>query len=111
MKYSQRDIVYISLNPTKGREQRGKRPAVIISDDAFHESGLCIVCPLTSTIRKLPGNVVVKSDSANKLKNESEILVGHIRSVSQERITSKIGVIQKTQLEAMFQGIDLLCNR
>ena len=39
------------------------------------------------------------------------MLVGHVRSVSLERITKKIGVIQERELENIFSGIDLVFDR
>lgn len=111
MKASQKDIVHIALNPTRGKEQRGVRPAVVISGNAFHISGLCVICPLTSKLHRFEGDVILKPDSINKLKVESEVLVGHVRSVSLDRISKKIGVIQTAQLESIFQGVDLIFNR
>ena len=111
MKVSQKDIVNISLGPTRGREQRGVRPAVVISGDAFHVSGLCVICPLTTKLHTFEGDVILKPDSINKLKAESEVLVGHIRSVSLDRINKKIGAVQTPQLESIFQGVDLIFDR
>lgn len=111
MNVCQRDIVLISLDPTKGHEQRGTRPAVVISAEAFHVSGLCIVCPLTTTIRNLAGNVVLQPNAANKLKKESEVLCGHVRSVSVNRIAKKIGALDESLLQKVFAGIDALCGR
>ncbi|OGF86413.1 mRNA-degrading endonuclease [Candidatus Giovannonibacteria bacterium RIFCSPLOWO2_02_44_8] len=43
------DIVWLDFSPTLGREQRGKRPAVVISSKIYNErSGLALVCPITS---------------------------------------------------------------
>ncbi len=111
MKVSQKDIVHIALSPTRGREQRGIRPAVVISGNAFHTSGLCVICPLTSKLHKFEGDIILIPDTMNRLKTESEVLVGHVRSVSLDRISKKIGIIQTVQLESIFQGVDLIFNR
>ncbi len=112
MKVFQKDVVNISLNPTRGKEQRGVRPAIVISGNAFHVSGLCVVCPLTTKIHNFAGDIILKPDTANGLKAESEALVGHIRSVSIDRIhPKKLGVIQSPQLKNIFAGIDLVLDR
>ncbi len=111
MQVNQRDIVHVSLDPVKGREQRGTRPAVVISGNAFHTSGMCIICPLTSKIHNFVGDVVMHPSRVNNLDEISEVLVGHVRSVSQERIAKKFGVIEKHELEAIFNGLDLLLDR
>jgi len=111
MKLNQGDIVSITLDPTKGREQKGVRPAVIISSNAFHNSGLVLICPLTTTLHMFGGDVLVSPNKKNGLKKDSEVLVGHIRSVSQDRVYKKIGSIEYAELVKIFEGIDLLCNR
>lgn len=55
------DIVTISLNPQVGHEQKGRRPAIVVSNNDFHElTNFCIVCPITHTNRDFPlhiGNI------------------------------------------------------
>lgn len=42
------EIWYVELDPTLGKEQRGTRPVLVVSTDAFsHVTGLAIVCPIT----------------------------------------------------------------
>lgn len=49
------DIVYISLDPTLGHEQKGRRPAVVLSRTKYNELfGLCIAVPITSKTKKYP---------------------------------------------------------
>ena len=44
----QGDIVYLDLNPTKGHEQKGSRPAIVISNNIFNKNTkMAIVCPIT----------------------------------------------------------------
>ena len=42
------DIIEIDADSAVGHEQQGRRPAFVVSIDAFQESGLAIVCPLTT---------------------------------------------------------------
>lgn len=71
------DIVWINFNPTKGREQAGVRPAVVISHKAYNaKAGLAMVCPITSQIKGYPFEVVINT---NKIKGVA--LVDQIRSV------------------------------
>ncbi|MDD5479695.1 type II toxin-antitoxin system PemK/MazF family toxin [Rhodoferax sp.] len=41
------DVWLVSLNPTLGKEQQGLRPVLVVSDKAFNNLGLCVVCPIT----------------------------------------------------------------
>ena len=57
----QGDIIKLNLNPTKGHEQAGYRPVLVISNKSFSQaSNLIIVCPITNTDRKSPMHVHLK---------------------------------------------------
>jgi mRNA interferase MazF len=49
------DVVWISLNPSKGREQTGRRPAIVISPKLYNlKSRLILLCPITSKKKGYP---------------------------------------------------------
>ena len=52
----QGDIIKMSFDPTKGHEQQGRRPAVVVSNASYNEfaRGVAIVCPITNTDRGIP---------------------------------------------------------
>src|SRR6266851_10115201 len=71
-------LIWTDFDPTKGREQAGRRPALVLSPAAFTENtGLAIVCPITSRVRPFPTSVVLPSG----LPIAGEILTSHIRSI------------------------------
>lgn len=52
------DLVALSFDPQSGHEQRGRRPALVISNDLFNQrTGLAVVCPVTSTKRDFPFHI------------------------------------------------------
>ncbi|HSF14638.1 MAG TPA: type II toxin-antitoxin system PemK/MazF family toxin [Vicinamibacteria bacterium] len=54
------DFVALTVEPQSGREQRGRRPALVVSHDLFNRhTGLCIACPITSTQRDCPFHVSI----------------------------------------------------
>ena len=54
------DFVIVTLDPQAGHEQRGRRPALVVSNTLFNRhTGLAMVCPLTSTRRHVPFHVEV----------------------------------------------------
>ncbi|HEY1614739.1 MAG TPA: type II toxin-antitoxin system PemK/MazF family toxin [Rhizomicrobium sp.] len=72
------DLVWTDFDPRVGREQSGRRPALVISPSAFWQaSGFLIVCPVTSKIRPF-GTSVVLPDG---LPVSGEILTSHVRSI------------------------------
>ena len=57
------DFVTASFDSQSGHEQRGRRPALVISNDLFNEhAGLCIACPITRTRRDYPFHVEISDD-------------------------------------------------
>lgn len=49
------DLITLSFDPQTGHEQKGRRPALVISNDLFNRhTGLAIVCPITRTDRGFP---------------------------------------------------------
>jgi mRNA interferase MazF len=72
------DLVWTDFDPALGREQAGRRPALVVSDAVFTENtGLAIVCPITSRVRPFPSSVVLPEG----LALAGEILLSHIRSI------------------------------
>ncbi len=56
------DVVWITLNPQAGHEQAGRRPAVVLSPDAYNgKIGLAILCPITNQIKGYPFEVLLPS--------------------------------------------------
>ncbi|MDI6451362.1 type II toxin-antitoxin system PemK/MazF family toxin [Anaerobaca lacustris] len=54
------DFIALTFDPQSGHEQKGRRPALVISHDLFNKhTGLAIVCPITSTDRGFPFHVPI----------------------------------------------------
>lgn len=54
------DFVAVTFDPQSGHEQKGRRPALVVSNNLFNRhTGLAIVCPLTTTDRQFPFHVPV----------------------------------------------------
>lgn len=56
--FEQGDIIYLDFDPQSGHEQRGRRPALVVSSDLFNRvSSLTMVCPITHTDRGHPFHI------------------------------------------------------
>ena len=72
------DIVWVDLNPAKGTEQRGVRPALVISSKDIHAfSKRSLVCPITSNSDEWPTKVMLHTN----MQTKGAVLVDQIRSV------------------------------
>lgn len=74
------------VNPEQGH----RRPALVVSVDPFHRSGLAVVLPITTTKRPVPTAIEVEGAGFDRT---SYIQVDQIRTVSHERLTRRFGMI------------------
>lgn len=57
------DFIIATFDPQAGHEQKGRRPALVVSNTRFNErTGLAIVCPVTNTARRFRLHVAVADD-------------------------------------------------
>jgi len=103
----QGEIWHANLNPSKGSEQAGFRPVVILSGNLLNQHlPIVIVAPLTTKIKNYKGNPVLHPKKENGLKSKSELLVFHIRSVSKDRLIKKAGKIEKVELTLALKTLN-----
>ena len=102
------DIVWTDFDPTLGREQAGRRPALVLSTHELSENaGFVIVAPITSRVRPFPTSVVLPKGETV----EGEILLHQIRSLdvlarpikfSGVKISDNVAAEVRTKLGLMF---------
>src|SRR6266542_611996 len=105
------EIWLADLRPTRGREQTGRRPVLILSVDFFNAgpADLIVVLPLTSTQRDIPLHVKVKKGDGG-IRNDSAILCEAIRSVSKERLISKWGALPREVIAEVEDRLRILLD-
>lgn len=96
------DLIWTDFDPTRGREQAGRRPALVVSPAAFWENtGRAIVCPITSRIRPFPTSVVLPPG----LAVTGEILTSHIRSIDTEaRPARYVGITVPSEIAELVHA-------
>ena len=59
------DFITLSFDPQSGHEQKGRRPALVISNYLFNKhTGLAIICPVTNTNRQIPFHLSIPASSS-----------------------------------------------
>jgi mRNA interferase MazF len=98
------DFVLITFDPQSGHEQKGRRPALVISNTLFNEhTGLAIVCPLTSTERDFPFHVAVENDP----DISGFVMVEQVKSIDfRARKVRRIGRASDSMLEEVLAILD-----
>jgi mRNA interferase MazF len=75
----QGDFVVVSFDPQSGHEQKGRRPALVVSNTLFNKhTGMAMLCPITNTRRNFPFHVAVPAGSSSLT---GCIMVEQIKSV------------------------------
>ena len=108
MVYKRGDIVTINFNPKKGHEVGKIRPALIISADEENEIlDTIIVMPLSTKLINDMKPYRMRITKRENLKNDSDILINHIRTISKDRVGQIIAKISESEYKDV---IKYLCN-
>ncbi|MDP2652366.1 MAG: type II toxin-antitoxin system PemK/MazF family toxin [bacterium] len=104
----QGEIWSANLDPTKGSEQAGKRPVVIVSGDTLNDAlPIVIVVPITSKIKSYPTCVMLLASKSNGLKTDSEAIPFQIRAIAKKRLVKQIGNLTEAELREILKGLFL----
>ncbi|MAF96325.1 MAG: mRNA-degrading endonuclease [Rhodospirillaceae bacterium] len=100
------DLIWITFTPRAGHEQAGRRPAVVLSPREYHrKTAFVVVCPITTTIKGYPFEVVlpeglavvgaVLSDQVKSLDRHVRDIevVGKVPNAVMNEITAKLGAL------------------
>jgi mRNA interferase MazF len=99
------DIVWADLEPTRGREQAGRRPVLVVSQDVFNErSGTVIAMALTSQEPHAGFPLTVALESRG-LPKRSWVKTSQIRTLSVDRLAGKIGRVRPEELAQAVEGL------
>ena len=99
------EIYWADLSPTRGHEQAGQRPVLVISHEVFNErSGTIIALALTSQPQRVGLPLALKIESA-KLPKPSWVKISQIRTLSTERLGKRLGRISPEELQQVIEGL------
>jgi mRNA interferase MazF len=100
------DIRWADLNPTRGREQAGQRPVLILSHDVFNErSGTVIAVALTSQPQRAGFPLTLELQTAD-LPRRSWVKISQIRTLAVERIGERLTRVTPEELARVIEGLN-----
>lgn len=106
-------IYWIDFSPAKGSEPTGRRPGLVVQNNALNDSKLntVIVLAITSNLKygELPGNVLLKKGEANMPK-ACVINATQIKSVDKSSVKEKIGTLSNEKFTKVIEGMKLVMN-
>jgi mRNA interferase MazF len=100
------DIYWADLNPTKGHEQAGIRPVVIVSHDVFNnKSGTVIAMAITSQPPRA-GFPLTQELKTGGLPKRSWVKISQVRTISTSRLDNKVGQVNSEELDLIVEGLN-----
>jgi mRNA interferase MazF len=98
------DLIALSFDPQSGHEQRGRRPALVVSNDLFNRhTGLCIACPVTNARRDFPFHVALPEGQ----DVTGSVMVEQVKSVDyRARGARRIGRAPEPVLDEVLSLLD-----
>ena len=107
----QGSVWQVNLDPTIGSEIKKSRPCLILNNDKIGKLPLKIVAPITDFKEHyalVPWMVIVEPTKENGLSKRSSIDLFQVRSVSQQRLSHKIGKVSNDILTKCRQSLDIV---
>lgn len=99
------EVRWADLNPTRGHEQTGERPVLVLSHDVFNErSGTVIAVALTSQEPRAGFPLTLELRTAH-LPKRSWVKTSQIRTLSTERIGRRLGRVSDEELAEVVEGV------
>ena len=100
------EIRWADLNPTRGREQAGRRPVLILSQDIFNDrSGTVIAVALTSQPQRAGFPLTLRLEGV-PLPKPSWVKISQVRTLASERLGPVMGRALPEQLNRILEGLN-----
>jgi mRNA interferase MazF len=98
------ELIALTFDPQSGHEQRGRHPALVVSNELFNKhTGLCIACPITNTRRDYPFHVAVPANEGVT----GFVMVEQIKSIDfRSRKAKRIGKASAGMLDEVLSILD-----
>ena len=100
------DIFWADLNPVQGREQAGRRPVVIISQDVFNERSGTVIAMAVTSQEQPAGFPLTLELSPGDLPKRSWVKISQIRTLSIEQLDKKIRHLSVEELVLLIEGLN-----
>ena len=100
------EVRWADLNPTRGNEQAGLRPVLVLSHDIFNErSGTVIAVALTSQPQRA-GFPLTLELTTPRLPKRSWVKINQIRTLATERVGKRLGRASPEELAQILEGLN-----
>ena len=103
--FEQGDIVYLNFDPQAGHEQKGRRPALVVSNNLFNRvNHFTMVCPITHTDRGLPFHLRLDDTT----KTDGVVLCDQVRMLDLNSRGATF--VEKAPADLVAEAVDLITS-
>jgi mRNA interferase MazF len=98
----QGDICWITLNPQSGHEQKGRRPALVVSNREYNKiTGLSMCCPITNTDNEFPLHIKISGRTTTGF-----VMIEHLKSL--DYTARQAEFIEKLDEDMLTEALSVL---
>jgi mRNA interferase MazF len=105
------EIWWADLNPTRGHEQSGVRPVLIISRDIFNQSSRTVIGIALTSQEPRVGFPLALEITSVRLPKRSWVKIGQVRTLSVDRLSKKMGRVSSDELDEIIEGLNEIIAR
>ena len=101
--FEQGDIIAIDFDPQAGHEQKGRRPAIVVSNNTYNSfTKSAMVCPITNTDRDIP--IQIKLD--NRTKTKGVIMCEQVKALDLSKRNANF--LEKAPADIISDAVDMI---
>jgi mRNA interferase MazF len=103
-------VFYALLDPTRGSEQAGTRPVIIVSRDAINQNSSVVVCvPVTdlANCKKIYPSQILLKKGVGGLKTDSVAMGEQIRAITSDRLKQRLGALDHQSLTELGKRLKI----
>jgi len=100
------EIRWADLNPTRGHEQAGLRPVLILSHDIFNERSGTVIAVASTSQPQRAGFPLTLELRTGGMPKQSWVKISQIRTLSVERIGKVIGRASQEEMAQVIEGLN-----
>jgi mRNA interferase MazF len=100
------DLYWADLDPVRGREQAGRRPVLVLSQDIFNERSETVIALAITSRKPSAGFPISLEVHSVQLPKRSWIKISQIRTLSTERLGGHIGRLSPVELAQVVEGLN-----
>jgi len=105
------DVVWADLDPARGREQAGRRPVVVLSEDVFNDRSGTVTAVAVTSQEPSAGFPLTLEIRSVRLPKRSWVKVSRIRTLSTARLGRRLGRLAPEEVEQVIAGLDEILGR